>query len=317
MNKPFKTFDEQIKILQSKGVRIKNIEKAKSLLAHFNYYNLINGYKTPFIIKNNKHSNTNNVYKKGTTLEEIYNLHELDKELKIVVFAALLRFEKLFKTSCAYHFSRLHQNELYPYLRVENYSNSQHLLNVVLNNISKFSNYINKENTKIHGKKPIKHYIKKHEHIPFWVFVNFLTFGDISFFYSALEEHLQNQIAKDFGERYQTMYNTTEKLGSIELRQILRLSNYFRNVCAHDEVMYSFNLKKPVQTSIFNKFFNQKCTGKNLHDLILTLKLVLPKNEHKELIKSINKIRAKYKNKFTTISIDYIFYIAGFENANT
>ena len=53
--------------------------------------------------------------------------------------------------------------------------------------------------------------------------------------------------------------------------------------------MYSFTLNKPCQTTIFNKFFDEEFTGKNLHDLILSLKLVLPKSEYQKLINSISK----------------------------
>ena len=76
--------------------------------------------------------------------------------------------------------------------------------------------------------------------------------------------------------------------------------------------MYSFELIKPGQTAIFKKFFEEVYTGKNLHDLTLILKLVLPKDEHESLMSSIYNIKDRYANKFTSISIDEIFSIAGF-----
>lgn len=88
--KPFKTYDEQIDILKSRNLKIKDKSKAKDILSQINYYNLINGYKDPFLIKNDK-------FKDNASLEEIYSLHEMDRELKQVVFSSLLRFEKLLK----------------------------------------------------------------------------------------------------------------------------------------------------------------------------------------------------------------------------
>ena len=103
MSKPFKTYDEQIEILSNRGLDINNPEYAKIILSQVNYYNLINGYKTPFL--NNTYSNgVEDVYKAGSSFEEIYALHEMDRELKEVVFSSLLRFEKLLKKSCACHF---------------------------------------------------------------------------------------------------------------------------------------------------------------------------------------------------------------------
>lgn len=313
MSKPFKTYDEQIEILSNRGLGINNPEYAKIILSQVNYYNLINGYKTPFL-DNTSSNGEEDVYKSGSSFEEIYALHEMDRELKEVIFSSLLRFEKLLKTSCAYHFSDLYRDGLYPYLQVENYSASKHQLNYVLKNIGTLSNAISRENKNSNGKKPIKHYIKKHDHIPLWVLVNFLTLGNISYFYNSLDESLQNKIAKDFGERYKESYQSKEKISKTELIDIIKICNFFRNVCAHDEVMFSFSLNKAGQTAIFEKFFNENYTGKNLHDLILVLKLVIPEKEYQSLISSISSIKNKYEDKFTSISIDDIFEISGFSN---
>lgn len=51
MDKVFKTYDEQISLLNSRGIEIStSIERsdAKKALQHYGYYNLINGYKMPF-----------------------------------------------------------------------------------------------------------------------------------------------------------------------------------------------------------------------------------------------------------------------------
>lgn len=313
MSKPFKTYEEQIKILSTRGLCINNPEDAKIILSQVNYYNLINGYKTLFL-DNMSSIEEEDVYKDGSSFEEIYALHEMDRELKEVVFSYLLRFENLLKTSCAYHFSNLYRDGLYPYLQIENYSTANHQLNYVLKNIATLSNAISRENENLNGKKPIKHYIKKHDHIPLWVLVNFLTLGNISYFYNSLDESLQNKIARDFGDRYKESYQSKEKISKTELIDIIKICNFFRNICAHDEVMYSFSLNKAGQTAIFEKFFDENYAGKNLHDLILLLKLVIPKKEYQSLITSIASIKNKYKDEFTSISIDDIFSISGFPN---
>ena len=48
--KPFKTYDEQIDILKSRNLEIKDRNKARDLLSQINYYYLINGYKDPFLM---------------------------------------------------------------------------------------------------------------------------------------------------------------------------------------------------------------------------------------------------------------------------
>ncbi|MDO4594907.1 MAG: Abi family protein [Tissierellia bacterium] len=306
-NKPFRSFENQVNILKSRNLKFKDDEKAQYILSQINYYTLINGYKNIFLDKEADCER----YRDKTTFEEIYALHELDRELKMVLLKHLLRFEKVIKTSCAYHFSQFYDG-IYPYLQIENYSNNKYKLKNVLKNISTLSNIINNEVRHINGKKQIKHYVNRYEDIPLWVLVNCMTFGNMSYFYSSLKEDLQNEIAKDFGFRFKYNYKSYEKIGNTELIEILKLSNYFRNICAHDEVLFSFKLKKSGQTAIFRKFFTHKYKGKNLFDLILVLKLVLDKEDYRNLIESIEKIKSDFKDKFKSISIDEIFKVAGF-----
>lgn len=54
MEKTFRTIDEQINILKSKNISIKNLDNAQSILTDNNYYYLINGYKELFLNKNSK-----------------------------------------------------------------------------------------------------------------------------------------------------------------------------------------------------------------------------------------------------------------------
>ena len=51
--KEFRTLDEQIEILKSKGLTIDNEEKVKDILFRENYF-FVNGYRTLFFDKNRK-----------------------------------------------------------------------------------------------------------------------------------------------------------------------------------------------------------------------------------------------------------------------
>ena len=73
--KEFKTIDEQIDLLKSRNVSFTNETEAKKILLNNNYYNIINGYKDLFI-------ENNNVFKQGTTFEEIYALYDFDRQLR-------------------------------------------------------------------------------------------------------------------------------------------------------------------------------------------------------------------------------------------
>lgn len=312
MDKPFKTLDEQISILKGRNLIINSDDYVKEILSQINYYNVINGYKSVFLKRD-----LNGVlffpeeFKDGTTFEELYNLYLMDFELKKIVFPYLIRFEKLLKTSCAYYFSKEYR-EPYSYLQMKNYSNDISKLTNVLKNIATLSNLVN-SNNKNTRKTAIKHYIDNYTQVPLWVLVNFLTLGNISYFYNSLDNSVQSNIAKTFSHRYKQDYNSKEKIEAGEIMEILKISNYFRNIIAHDEVMYSFKIQKISSVQKFKKYFKNNYEGESLYDLVMLLQLVLPKEEHKCLVSELQGVFSKFGEKFNTVKIEEIMQIAGFK----
>lgn len=73
--------------------------------------------------------------------------------------------------------------------------------------------------------------------------------------------------------------------------------------------MYSFKIRKASSTKKFKKYFNNDYTGENLYDLVMLLKLVLPKEEHKCLILEIKDIFSRFETKFKTDSIITIIVV--------
>lgn len=105
----------QIGILRCRGMIIKNKSFAKRVIRETNYYNLINGYKTPFILQ----TTPNERYLPGTRFEELYALYEFDRKLRIITLEEILKIEKRVKTLVAYCFSDNHGHR--DYLRFENF----------------------------------------------------------------------------------------------------------------------------------------------------------------------------------------------------
>lgn len=105
----------QIGILKSRGVIIKNKKWAKQTIRTINYYNLVNGYKEPFL----QTGTTYEKYISGTTLEEIHALYEFDRKLRIITIEYILEVEKQAKSLIAYSFSKAHGHK--NYLKLENF----------------------------------------------------------------------------------------------------------------------------------------------------------------------------------------------------
>ena len=47
--KPFKTLDQQLKILEDRNLKFKDKKAAKQYLLEYNYYNVVNAYSKFFI----------------------------------------------------------------------------------------------------------------------------------------------------------------------------------------------------------------------------------------------------------------------------
>ena len=76
MSKKFLTYNQQMKCLRDKNINC-NGSPAKTLLCRQGYFNLINGYKTPFTC--GKSQNGDNLYINGTS---IYHFSLLEFSLK-------------------------------------------------------------------------------------------------------------------------------------------------------------------------------------------------------------------------------------------
>ncbi|UQS81819.1 hypothetical protein MOO45_06360 [Bombilactobacillus folatiphilus] len=54
--KPFKTYRQQLKISRDRGLDVGNTSKTMRFLEESNYYDVVNGYKTPFVVRSTNRS---------------------------------------------------------------------------------------------------------------------------------------------------------------------------------------------------------------------------------------------------------------------
>ncbi|CEA10595.1 Abi family protein [Mycoplasma capricolum subsp. capripneumoniae] len=122
--KEFKTFEEQIEILKSRGLIISNEQKAIEILKQENYYNIVNGYKDLFLKKSL--DNNKDIFIENTNFDELYSLFLFDRELRSILLKYILIFERDFKTIIAYNFSKKYNknNRIDSYLYPENYKDN-------------------------------------------------------------------------------------------------------------------------------------------------------------------------------------------------
>lgn len=305
-SKPFKTLNQQLIILRKRGLNDAHT-KAKRSLEQIGYYSLINGYKWMFLARD---SNGNiihpEVYKDDASFDEIKSLYDFDFELRAILYRALLKYETMLGAEIAYRFSEQHQEE-HAYLAMDNFSRNPQQVSSVVGTISSLSSTIKKYSDR-KGKNAIKHYVNKHGHVPLWVLVNFLTFGELNYFYSNCTSDIQLTIAKDFQHTKKVSYGGSPQspITPKAIMGINQMVNIFRNAVAHGEITYSKIIQRTPHMSDIKVAANVRNVNLNsqagIFELIIAMKAILPKKNYQRLIKDINTLLKEFKGRFTPIN---------------
>lgn len=120
-DKNFTTFEEQIKILKGRKLTFINEEGAIDALRRYGYYNIINGYKDPYVHYIEEDGEQKEFYNEGVTFEQVFSLYMMDRYLRSAVMDAMLEVEDNLKTAAAHTIGEVFTAELPVYLSRTNY----------------------------------------------------------------------------------------------------------------------------------------------------------------------------------------------------
>lgn len=238
MDKPFKTVEEQISILESRNMTTDQMTPL--ILKREGYYSVVNGYKSLFLINRKANQTGEDKYRDGTTFESVYRLFTFDRDLRMTMTRYFAQAEATLKTVCAYRFSEKHSNEVEPYLNPKNYRSDGKYPKRAIDLIDDFKRILHKPpyDKGSFKREYIEHYVKHHDETPLWVLTNFLMLGQIFKFYEYQTESMQNSIAKGFSELYRESHGVSVRVTPRQLRLMYDHIKDFRNICAHDERLY-------------------------------------------------------------------------------
>lgn len=296
---------------------ISNGSRAKRIIELENYYNLINGYKWPFLDKT--YTGPDEHYLQGTKFEEVYALYLFDRELRNIFIRYILEIENNVKSVLAHDFSGKYGHD--NYLKVSNFDTSvkawekktsAQKIGDVSDLIANLQHEIARQLSK--NNPMIAHYMLEYGYVPLWVLVNTLTFGTISIFYSYLTQKDQNDIGRRF------------MLKPDEMNSFLQVLTIFRNACAHDERLYNLRALRrsmkpnsirtmPIHQKMMiphNASNNPICGKNDLFAIVLIFKTMLPKSSFNKFFQALKKQMDILSEALTTISISDIEREMGF-----
>ena len=297
-NKIFRTIDEQIEILKSKGLIIPDEEKATELLFRENYF-FISGYRHMFT-----NPNKPNRFMPGTTFEELYAVFVFDRKLRNTFFKNILIVENNIKSIISYQLSKKYGFRDKDYLNPKNFTQDRLADRQVRDVLNKVRRQI-----RVNGRQhtATMHYLDNYGYIPMWVLVKVLSFGIMAEFYGILRKEDQQTIAG--------FYNLDSEI----LEMYLALLSNFRNVCAHEDILYDHRTQRIVPDCKYHASLNIEKEddvykyGKNdLFSLVIIMKFLLREEEFVEMINEIKYEVEILDNVVNTVSLESILNKIGF-----
>ncbi len=296
--KIFRTLDEQVDIFKRRGLLVDDEERARQILFRENYF-FISGYRHLFTQNGKK-----DLFIEGTTFEELYATFVFDRRIRNIFFKNILIVENNIKSIMSYQLSKKYGYKEKDYLDVKNFSSDGLQARQVRDVLNKVRRQI-----RINGSKHTAtyHYINNYGFIPLWILVKVLSFGIMSEFYDILKIEDKEEIAKAYS------------LDTETLRIYLSLLSNFRNVCAHEDILYDHRVQRSIPDCEYHKLLDiqkeedEYLYGKNdLFSLVIILKYMLTHNEFSLMIDEIKNEVDLLDEKISTVPLNTILNKIGF-----
>lgn len=213
--KPPTTFEEQVQILKTRNMIVKDEEFAVDVLRRVNYYRL-SGYMLSF--------KQQDVFKDGTTFEQVFGVYEFDQKLRNLLSGLLERIEIAARTCISYHLAHTYGALCYEDRGIFQFHDRHPdflvALNKSVNDARKGHElFVQHHDAKYAGKLPI------------WSMVELMSFGTLSLLYANLKPNDRKKITRVY-------YGVP----AFYLRSWLRALSHVRNVCAHHSRIYNKSL---------------------------------------------------------------------------
>ncbi len=298
MPKPFLTYEQQlIKLRDEKHIVITDETETLCKLQQVGYYSLVSGYKHLFRIPAQK------IYKNGTAFEELVSLYEFDEALRELFLHYLLHIERHIRSLLSYYFTEKYGESQSTYLLKTNYNyvrKHQQGIDRLVYELQKLT--LTTQHAYIAYQRNTYH------NVPLWVLVNALTFGTLSKMYFFFPFDLQSKVSKNFA-------HVNEK----QLGQFLTVMTKFRNVCAHNERLFSYRSKDAIpdmglhaKLGISKERSLYQCGKSDLFAVVIAFRYLLPKQEFLEFKRALTIQIDSFLKSTTHISEEELLRAMGF-----
>lgn len=301
-DKLFLTYNQQMKKLRNDKHIECNGSNHKKILVRAGYFNIVNGYKTPFV--SGQDASGNHIYISGTTISQLQAVKQFDDQLRSFLLKYITQVEEETRTLAGYKFDECNDNGSIPWYDTNAYSPNKSLQEK-MGVISKAYSELSKSQLDY-----VKFYMNNHKQIPTWIMfkvVNFSTFIDII------------QVSKmDVSHSLCELYDLIDSNGYPNVKLLIGSLHWMRkirNSCAHNERIYCLTRKSDSRGRsgrILEKYFRMlkpsysRNLDQKIFDLIVYFKYFLPRNEYKQFITELKNMLLDLSSKIHPHAFEYV-----------
>ncbi len=277
MEKRFLTYEQQLDhLIRDKHLRISDRAYAESMLKKIGYFSLIGGYKT--LLKNP----TTGKFADGVAFEDIVALYRFDESLRALFLQYILMIEQHMSSLISYYFTEKFGEAQAQYLNPSHYNGQRQYHSRIAQLVAKLDGLANENDDYPY----ICHMRRVYGNVPLWVLINAITLGTLSKFYEYTLPDIQTKISKNFP-------SVNEK----QLAQFLHVLTKFRNVCAHNERLFSFQTRNDIpdmciheELGIPKKGAHYVCGKHDLFAVVIAFRYLLSDAEFREFLKHFQEM---------------------------
>ena len=222
--------------------------------------------------------------------EEKEILYQFDKQLKMRILSSLLDLELKVKEVFVNNFISRYQDSFDEFLNEKNYSKHP-MTKEVLDRVKKqLQDYELSQ-------KDQEYYLKNYQKIPLFAFVKNCSFGVLRDLFFISKPNDKDHMSKKM---------TQENLSSKKIETLLEFLVKIRNICSHQEILFSFLSEKEMipNTKYHQKLGNLPYGKKDFLAVIISMKCFLEEEEFHSLFQDVEKLIQK-----TKIPKKRIFYL--------
>jgi abortive infection bacteriophage resistance protein len=230
--KPSLTYSQQVDLLKSRGLIVKDHSAAERCLKQVSYYRF-SAYCLPFEVSRHK-------FKSNVTFEQIAKLYEFDRRLRFLIDEALEIIEITVRAITSHEMAQkygpfFHEEAANFYVTFGHEAWVAKVHEEAIRSREVF----------------IAHYKSKYDgfpKLPIWVAVEIMSFGSISLLIDNLKREDQEILAKQLG------------LHTTLLMSWLHTFAYVRNICAHHARLWDRRLSIPMKAPKDTRWENVNTT---------------------------------------------------------